>query len=115
MVRVRVRLTLTLTLTLTPGAADGKPPLKPGESPLAVGQGAAQAKPRPKKRSPSEIGDQQDRLETLAQQAIDRIRVLEADGQLRREHAKKIEHKLDEQARAQLRLEVARVRARVMG
>ena len=102
MVRVRVRLTLTLTLTLTPGAADGKPPLKPGESPLAVGQAAAQAKPRPKKRSPSEIGDQQDRLETLAQQAIDRIRVLEADGQLRREHAKKIEHKLDEQARAQL-------------
>lgn len=87
------------------GAADGKPPLKPGESPLAVGQAAAQAKPRPKKRSPSEIGDQQDRLETLAQQAIDRIRVLEADGQLRREHAKKIEHKLDEQARAQLRLE----------
>ena len=73
MVRVRVRLTLTLTLTLTPGAADGKPPLKPGESPLAVGQAAAQAKPRPKKRSPSEIGDQQDRLETLAQQAIDRL------------------------------------------
>ena len=31
--------------------------------------------------------------------------MLEADGQLRREHAKKIEHKLDEQARAQLRLE----------
>ena len=30
----------------------------------------------------------------------DRIRVLEADGQLRREHAKKIEHKLDEHARS---------------
>ena len=41
--------------------------------------------------------------------------MLEADGQLRREHAKKIEHKLDEQARAQLRLEVARARVRVMG
>lgn len=87
-----------------PGAADGKPLLKPGESPLAVG-GRVDAKPRPKKRSPSELGDQQDRLETLAQQAIDRIRVLEADGQLRREHAKKIEHSLDEHARVQLRLE----------
>ena len=46
-----------------------------------------------------------ERCVSLTQQSLDRIRVLEADGQLRREHAKKIELKLEEQARAQLRLE----------
>ena len=51
------------------------------------------------------MGESMDRVATLAQQSLDRIRVLEADGQLRREHAKKIEHKLDEHARVQLRLE----------
>lgn len=89
------------------GAIGGKPPFKPVESPLVAGavrglDGKARSH---KKRSNSDVGESMDRVATLAQQSLDRIRVLEADGQLRREHAKKIEHKLDEHARVQLRLE----------
>jgi len=87
----------------------GKPGFKPVESPLVAGSGRNSGsdvgKPRAKKRGNSDVGESMDRVATLAQQSLDRIRVLEADGQLRREHAKKIEHKLDEHARVQLRLE----------
>jgi hypothetical protein len=86
------------------GAIAGKPPFKPVESPLVAGRGVDH-KARNKKRGNSDVGESMDRVATLAQQSLDRIRVLEADGQLRREHAKKIEHKLDEHARVQLRLE----------
>jgi len=86
------------------GGIGGKPPFKPVESPLVAGRGVDN-KARSKKRGNSDVGESMDRVATLAQQSVDRIRVLEADGQLRREHAKKIEHKLDEHARVQLRLE----------
>ena len=51
------------------------------------GNGNGENKKKKKKRSNSDVGESMDRVATLAQQSLDRIRVLEADGQLRREQS----------------------------
>ena len=95
--------------TTVANAARNSPPRSSSpalhQSPLIakqVGGGKSTHHPPLKK---GDVGGAMDQVARLTQQSLDRIRVLEADGQLRREHAKKIEHKLDEHARVQLRLE----------
>ena len=58
----------------------GKPGFKPVESPLVAGGGSGRnsgsdvGKPRAKKRGNSDVGESMDRVATLAQQSLDRIR-----------------------------------------